>query len=68
MKKAPRLRRVVARTAGLATPGAKQKMSLAPRNKYADLKTADGWRITTVYLELCKGKDRLLREAMEALK
>ena len=68
VKKAPRLCRVAARIAGLATPGAKRKCPPNPRKRHADLKTPDRWRIFTAYLELCKGKDRLPRGALETLK
>ena len=68
VKKAPRLCRVAARIACLATQGTKWKCPPAPHKKQADLKTPDRWRIVTAYLELCKGKDRLLRGAMETLK
>ena len=66
--KAPRLRQVAARIAGLATPGAKRKCPPTPRKKHADLKKPDRWRMVMAYLELCKGKDRLPRRAMETLK
>ena len=66
--KAPRLRQVAARIGGLATPGAKRKCPPTPRKKHADLKTPDRWRMIMAYLELCKGKDRLPRRAMETLK
>eukprot|EP00117_Sycon_ciliatum_P039056 scpid92697/ scgid1715/ len=67
-RKAPRLKRVVAKIAAGGVTPATQVKQATPRKRGAEIKTPDRWRIVTAYMALAKGRDRLPRGSIAKLK